>query len=99
MEGRLFALVLLAAGLAFVAETTPSVAAQPRMTLQQAVDLCTERARKFALVPYGRHAEEPPRARVEQDYRACVYANSRRYPVRPPEYRDSIMDLFRKRSS
>ena len=83
MEGRLFALVLLAAGLAFVAETTPSVAAQPRMTLQQAVDLCTERARKFALVPYGRHAEEPPRPDRPPRRRRAVGSHPRRPRLSP----------------
>ena len=96
---RTLCALAIAAATVFVVDARPVDAAQPRMTLQQAVDLCTERARKFAIVPYGKHGEEPPRARVEQDYRACVYANSHRYPVRPPDYRDSILDLFRNRSS
>lgn len=73
----------------------PVAAAQPRMSFDQAVDLCTERARKLALIPHGPYGDEPPRVRVEQEYRACVYANSRQYPSTMPQYRVSILTLLR----
>lgn len=73
----------------------PAAAAQPRMSFAEAVDVCTERARKFALIPRGPYGEEPSRSRVEQDYRACVYANSHQYPSEPPRYRDSVLTVLR----
>ena len=82
----------LAAALASIAVP---VGAAPRMTLEQAVELCTERAKRYARMPQGRLGEEPPRARVLQDYRHCVFANSHRYPVAPPKYRDSILTTLR----
>lgn len=84
--------ILLAAG-ALVA--LPACAATPRMSLEEAVSICTERAKRFAQVPYGRFAEEPPPERVAQDYRACVFANSGRYPAEPPRYRESVLTHLR----
>lgn len=92
--------IVVATAVAAIAMPAPQASAtQPRMSLPEAVNLCTERARRFAQVPYGQFAEEPPRARVEQDYRACVFANSQRYPVAPPKYRDSILGLLGQRES
>ena len=68
--------------------------ASPRMTLSAAVDVCTERARDFALIPRGPLGEEPEPWQVEQRYRACVYANSGSYPSEPPRYRDSVLTLL-----
>ncbi|MEM7441304.1 MAG: hypothetical protein AAF393_17055 [Pseudomonadota bacterium] len=65
--------------------------AGPRMSLPQAVDVCTKRAVQFAKIPRGPVGEEPEPSLVEQRYRACVYANARQYPSEPPKYRQSIL--------
>lgn len=67
----------------------------PQMTLDQAVDVCTERAVKFGRKPFGIFADEPPPYRVQTDYRACVWAYSHQYPDAPVKYRDPLPTLLR----
>lgn len=69
--------------------------ARPKLSYDQAVRVCTERAVKFGRQPYGRFAEEPPEYRVQTEYRACVYANSGQYPTAKVEYRDSVLTLLK----
>lgn len=73
------------------------VAAEARgqLTLDQAVQKCTDRAIEFGRKPYGRHAESPPDYKVQTEYRACVYANSGQYPSAKVKYRESILTLLR----
>lgn len=85
------ALVALAALVGMAGLPRPAEAAGPRMSYESAVKLCTKRAQRFGRMPYGRGGDEPPPARVEREYRACVYANSHQYPSAPPRYRGSIL--------
>lgn len=86
-------LTLTAALVVFAGIGTANAA--PKMSLPQAVDLCTERAVKFGRIPRGQFADEPPPEMVEQRFRACVFANSHQYPSEPPKYRDSILTTLR----
>ena len=91
---RTLAFLALAATLAAAA----AQAAPPRMSLSQAIDLCTERARLQGRQLYGRFGDEPPPNLINERYRACVWANSHQYPPGPPKYRDSVLTLFKGNS-
>jgi hypothetical protein len=72
-----------------------AVEASNRLTLDQAVQKCTDRAVIFGRTPFGRFGESPPENLVQDQYRACVYANSKQYPVAKVQYRDSVLTLLR----
>ncbi len=90
-------LLLKSFTLAAVAATMIPVTGQARtkMSFDQAVQVCTDRAVQFGRQPYGRYAGEPPENRVQTEYRACVYANSGQYPTAKVQYRDSILTLLK----
>lgn len=69
--------------------------ARSKLTFDQAVRVCTDRAVQFGRQPYGRYAGSPPENRVQTEYRTCVYANSGQYPTAKVEYRDSILTLLK----
>ena len=83
------AVLTLALGLLPIA-----VEASNRLTLDQAVQKCTDRAIAFGRAPFGRFGESPPENMVQERYRACVYANSNQYPVAKVKYRESILTLL-----
>ncbi|WP_069300121.1 hypothetical protein [Neptunicoccus sediminis] len=72
-----------------------ATARQAQMSLEQAVEVCTERAVKFGRKPYGLYGDEPPPYRVQTEYRACVWAYSKQYPDAPVDYRDPAPTVLR----
>ncbi|WGI23139.1 hypothetical protein [Amylibacter sp. IMCC11727] len=72
-----------------------AVEARNQLTLDQAVQKCTDRAIQYGRKPYGPFADSPPDYKVQTQYRACVYANSGQYPTAKVKYRDSILTLLR----
>lgn len=72
-----------------------SAGRSPQKTLDQAVDICTERAIRFGRKPFGLRGDEPPPYRVQTDYRACVWAYAHQYPQSPVEYRDPLPTVLR----
>ena len=71
-----------------------AVEASNRLTLNQAVQKCTDRAIAFGRAPFGRFGESPPENMVQEQYRACVYTNSNQYPVAKVQYREPILTLL-----
>lgn len=71
-----------------------TVEASNRLTLNQAVQKCTDRAIVFGRTPFGRYGVSPPESMVQDQYRACVYANSGQYPVAKVKYRESVLTLL-----
>ena len=93
MNSSLFKYIMLA----LVATTMIPVASEARnkLSIDQALRICKDRAVKLARQPHGRYAEEPPEYLVQTEYRACVFANSGKYPILKVEYRESILTLLK----
>jgi hypothetical protein len=72
-----------------------SVEARGKLTFDQAVQKCTDRAVEFGRQPYGRLADSPPENKVQDQYRSCVFANSGQYPTSKVKYRESILTLLK----
>ena len=65
--------------------------ATPKRSFAEAVDVCTDRAVKFGNSTFGKAADFPQPDMVQQRYRACVFANSGKYPKAPVQYRKSVL--------
>lgn len=76
------ALVLLPA-VAVLAACQPT----PRMSLEEAIAICTKRAIAFGRMPFDPERDEPPNSVVQDNYRACVWAYSGQYPPGPVVWR------------
>jgi hypothetical protein len=72
-----------------------SAEARGRLTLDQAVRKCTDRAIEYGRQSYGPSADEPPPNKVQAQYRACVFANSGQYPTAKVQYRESVLTLLK----
>lgn len=73
----------------------PSFATSSKVSLQEAEQICFERAERFASTPRGFGAEFPQPNQVKDRYRACVWAKSGAYPDQKLVVRGHELSLVR----
>lgn len=74
---------------------TGAANARTALSYDKAVDICTDQAVLFGKKPFGRFADEPPPNLVQDQFRACVYGYSQRYPAHKVKYRETVFRLQR----
>ena len=74
-----FILIALSFTVIAFGSTLPTMA-KTKVSLAQAEAICLERAKRFASSTRSRDHSYPQPNQVKDRYRACVFANSGRYP-------------------